>query len=55
MMVMITCPTTGEVVPTGIAMDPESFKSSDLRSNSVGCGACGQSHTWEKGEAFLDS
>ena len=55
MMVMITCPTTHKVVPTGIDMDAASFKSSDLQANSVGCPACGQDHTWAKGEAFLNS
>jgi hypothetical protein len=54
-MVMMTCPTTGEAVPTGIGMDAETFKSADLSSNSSGCSACGQSHTWDKGEAYLNS
>ena len=55
MRVMITCPRTGEVVPTGMGANPEAFKAVDFQSNSVKCEACGQTHTWEEGDAFLDS
>lgn len=55
LMVMIDCPTTGEPLPTGIAVgNRESFESSDFRDNTVGpCPHCGGYHTWSKEDAYL--
>ena len=50
---MIKCPNTGEMVPTGLAMDKESFKMAALENNSVECPACHQTHTWSKKDASL--
>jgi hypothetical protein len=36
-------------------MDAESFNGSDMSANSTGCSACGQEHTWDRGQAYLDS
>ena len=52
--IMIKCPTTGKAVPTGMSMDAASFAGSTFSDNSVGCRECGQTHTWSKGDAFLD-
>jgi endogenous inhibitor of DNA gyrase (YacG/DUF329 family) len=52
-MLMITCPTTKKPVPTGIAMDKESFKTATLTNNSVSCAACGKMHTWSKKDAYV--
>jgi|SRR5205814_9859396 endogenous inhibitor of DNA gyrase (YacG/DUF329 family) len=51
--VTIRCPRTGKNVPTGVAMDEESFKSATLKDNSVQCPHCGEMHTWQKKDAFL--
>ncbi len=52
-MVMIRCPVTGKEVPTGFGMDRASFESCQFIDNSFGCAACGQMHTWSKGDAFV--
>jgi endogenous inhibitor of DNA gyrase (YacG/DUF329 family) len=52
--VMIKCPATGKLVPTGFEMDAQSFASSDLSDNSVSCPACGGTHVWSKEDAQLE-
>lgn len=51
--VMIKCPKTGKLVPTGISMDKKSFETAKLENNAVGCPACGGNHTWSKKDAVL--
>jgi hypothetical protein len=45
---LIKCPTTQKLIPTGIAADKSSFESGQFSNNSVKCAACGQIHTWNK-------
>ncbi len=52
-MVMIKCPTTGQAVETGIAMDKQSFERKNITNNSVICPACGKKHTWSKKDAWV--
>ena len=53
---MIKCPITGELVPTGITMDKTSFESSTFANNSIKCPSCGKIHTWSKKDvSFLFS
>jgi hypothetical protein len=52
-MIIISCPSTGHPVPTGIGADKMSFESSSFTGNSVTCVACGQQHTWSKDDAWL--
>ena len=52
-LVMIQCPNTGKAIPTGFDMDKTSFQSSTLNRNSVGCPACGKTHTWDKKDAWV--
>lgn len=52
--VLIKCPTTGEMVPTGTEMDRESFESAKMEQNSVQCTACGEMHSWDKEDAVLE-
>jgi hypothetical protein len=53
--VMINCPDTGEPVPTGFDMNQQSFETSQMSGNSFGpCPACGQMHTWDKEDAYLE-
>lgn len=51
--VLIHCPVTGKILPTGIALSEEAFAKADLRDQSVGCPHCGQRHGWVKRDAFL--
>lgn len=42
---MITCPTTGKSVPSGIAFGSlAAFDSTTLVNNVVKCSACGEGH-----------
>jgi hypothetical protein len=42
---MITCPTTGKTVPSGIVFATLAvFDETTLLNNRVGCAACGQAH-----------
>lgn len=55
MRLMIRCPNTGQAVPTGIAFgDRMSFETNSLSNNALKCEACGQMHTWNKEDAFLE-
>jgi endogenous inhibitor of DNA gyrase (YacG/DUF329 family) len=52
---MITCPETGNPVPTGFDMDEGSFEGSTLTDNTFSpCPECGQAHTWSKEDAYLE-
>ena len=51
--VVIKCPNTDKEVNTGLSMDRMSFESATLSNNSVKCPHCGQTHTWNKSDAFL--
>ena len=50
---MIKCPRTGRAIATGIGMSRDTFKTSTLTHNSVRCPACGQTHTWDKKDAWV--
>ena len=52
--VVITCPTTGRKVPTGVSLDRASWETATLENNSLRCPACGQTHVWSKKDAELD-
>ncbi len=42
---MITCPSTGRSVPTGIVFgDLATFEGTTLIGNTVRCSACGEAH-----------
>ncbi len=51
--VVIKCPVTGKLIPTGIAMDKASFESASMSNESVRCPECGEWHTWDKKDAEL--
>jgi len=55
--VMIRCPNTKKLVPTGFAMEKNAFDNPtfDLTNNTVHCPACGKDHTWSKRDAVLES
>lgn len=52
-MVSITCPNTGQIVPTGIHMNEAEFSAATLGRNELRCPACGRIHTWSKADARL--
>jgi endogenous inhibitor of DNA gyrase (YacG/DUF329 family) len=52
-MVVIKCPKTGKVIPTGVGMDKASFQTSSMSNNTVSCPACGGTHTWDKKDAWV--
>jgi hypothetical protein len=53
--VMVRCAESGEGVPTGVRIDPASFKSSHLREQTFNCGHCFQEHTWSKNDAWTEA
>ena len=54
--VLITCPQTGHRVFTGVDMDKEEFERAPLSDQTIkACAACGQTHTWSKQDAVLES
>jgi hypothetical protein len=54
--VMIKCPKTFMLVPTGIAMSKSSFDNPTnvLATYTVRCPSCGEKHTWSKSDAVLE-
>jgi hypothetical protein len=54
--VLITCPVTGKPVNTGIgSVRNEAFAASDFRKMESGpCPYCGQVHSWDKEDAYLE-
>jgi hypothetical protein len=53
--VMIRCPTTQEPLATGIVMNRASLENSKLSNNISGpCPHCGQLHTWNIEDAWID-
>ena len=52
--IMIKCPATQQSISTGMAMDPGTFAVVTLSRNSVQCPRCGQTHTWDKKDAYLE-
>ena len=54
--VMIKCPKTLKLVPTGIAMSKSSFDNPTnvLATNTVRCPSCGEKHIWSKSDAVLE-
>ena len=53
--VMIACPDTGKPIYTGMSCDEVTFEASQLTDKSVLCPECGQVHTWNKQDAYVES
>ena len=51
--IVIKCPSTGEIVATGMTIEPEAFEAAEIGMNTFQCPACDQVHTWNKKDAFL--
>jgi len=54
--VMIKCPNTKILIPTGIAMSKSSFDNPTnvLAKYTVRCPSCGEKHIWSKSDAVLE-
>jgi hypothetical protein len=53
-MVMVKCPQTGRAIPTGIAIDRESFQRSPVFFRRTRCPICTTEHAWFAQEAWVD-
>jgi predicted RNA-binding Zn-ribbon protein involved in translation (DUF1610 family) len=51
--IVITCPSTGKDVDTGMALPAATFPTVTLSQNRVPCPHCGQTHVWDKKDARL--
>ena len=51
---MVTCPITGRVVPTGIEIEAEDFRTLPRIAAPVYCPACGEKHFWTRDDAMLE-
>jgi hypothetical protein len=48
---VMRCPSTGEMVLTGILVNSEMFKELVENGSQIRCPACGQAHPWTKDTA----
>lgn len=53
-MLMIKCPRTGHAIPTGIATNGASFRSTPVFFARTLCPICRTSHEWFAKEAWVD-
>jgi hypothetical protein len=53
--VMVRCAESGEGVPTGVRVDPASFKTSNRREHTFMCPHCFHEHTWSKDDAWTEA
>jgi hypothetical protein len=53
--VMVKCAESGEGVPTGIRVNPASFKTRNLRKRTFQCPHCFQEHAWTEGDAWIEA
>ena len=52
--VMVRCEESGEGVPTGMRMDPASFKT-NRREHTFRCPHCYHEHTWSTHDAWTEA
>ncbi|MDA9427001.1 hypothetical protein XH97_33530 [Bradyrhizobium sp. CCBAU 53380] len=53
-MVMVKCPQTGRVIPTGIMSDRETFLRSVVFYGNTHCPDCRANHHWFAREAWVE-
>jgi len=51
--ILICCPKTKRLFPTGIAADKASYESGTFSNNSSQCPHCGKPHVWSKENTIL--
>jgi hypothetical protein len=52
--IMISCPTVGTAVPTGLTTEKIKFESLAGVRIPLKCPACSKLHKWEKKEAWVE-
>jgi hypothetical protein len=52
--VVIRCPKTGKVVAVGFEAVRDTFHASDNAMATTLCQACGQTHQWQKKDAWVE-
>lgn len=53
-MIMVKCPQTGRVIPTGIRSDRETFLRSVVFYGNTHCPVCRANHNWFAREAWVE-
>ncbi|HKU82341.1 MAG TPA: hypothetical protein VJP76_09250 [Candidatus Tumulicola sp.] len=48
MRLMIECPKTGKLIPTGLRFTLASYDAASFFGNQIGCSACGELHLADK-------
>lgn len=51
--IVVKCPKSGNLVPTGKTVDREAWDTATFKDNSFVCPDCGNIHRWEKEDAQL--
>jgi hypothetical protein len=51
---MVTCPNTAKLVPTGIEIEVEDLRVLPRIAAPVYCRACGEKHFWTRDDAILE-
>lgn len=52
--ILITCPHTNQLVPTGLQLPKELFETIAIRDTTTKCPSCGKVHVWSKKDAHLE-
>ena len=52
---MVRCAESGEGVPTGMRIDPASFKTSNRCEYTFVCPHCFHEHTWSRDDAWIEA
>lgn len=51
---MITCPITQKPAFAGIDVPAQVWETMQMANNTIRCEHCGQSHVWDKDDAYFD-
>jgi hypothetical protein len=53
--VMVRCVESGEGVPTGVRIDPDSLRAGKLGEQTFKCPHCFHEHTWSSDDAWTEA
>jgi hypothetical protein len=51
--ILVRCPVTKRLNVTGVVIEEDVFKATDLKPGTVACSHCGGTHDWNKQEVIL--
>jgi hypothetical protein len=51
--ILVRCPVTAKLTPTGQVVEEELWSSTKLKSHKVTCTHCAQVHSWTKKDVVL--